>query len=185
MVNIKWQLIAYYSFVGSVLGNFQSMTDLHQTGSEPQQSQSSPPRVVLWTRLPGQTCKIPMQDLYEFNMTGKGAWCLRFSLDGKTLAVACTDPPFGSSIRIYSVETGTLEADCKGHKGPIYALDWHRNNKLLSASGDGSVRVWSNHWQFEACLQHPTYVYAARFHPNDCDTIASAGKGEIKKISDK
>ena len=29
---------------------------------------SSPPRVVLWTRLPGQTCKIPEQDLYELEM---------------------------------------------------------------------------------------------------------------------
>ena len=48
-----------------------------------------------------------------------------------------------------------------GHKGPIYALDWHRNNKLLSASGDGTVRIW-NAKKEESVLQHPTYVYAAR-----------------------
>ena len=86
-------------------------------------------------------------NLYFILQYGKGAWCLRFSHDGKILAVACSDPPSsqGSAIRIYSVETGKLEADLKGHKGPIYALDWHRNNKLLSASGDGSVKIWSSH----------------------------------------
>ena len=118
--------------------------------------------------------------------SGKGAWCLRFSHDGKFLAVACSDPPLqGSAIRIYSVETGILEADLKGHKGPIYALDWHRNNKLLSASGDGSVKIWSSHRQFEASLQHPTYVYAARFHPNSCDTIASGGYDQVVRIWQK
>ena len=101
--------------------------------------------------------------------------------------MACSDPPSsqGSAIRIYSVETGKLEADLKGHKGPIYALDWHRNNKLLSASGDGSVKIWSSHRQFEASLQHPTYVYAARFHPNSSDTIASAGFDQVVRIWQK
>ena len=126
-------------------------------------------------------------NFYFIFQYGKGAWCLRFSHDGKILAVACSDPPSsqGSAIRIYSVETGKLEADLKGHKGPIYALDWHRNNKLLSASGDGSVKIWSSHRQFEASLQHPTYVYAARFHPNSSDTIASAGFDQVVRIWQK
>ena len=91
----------------------------------------------------------------------------------------------GCSQRVYSVETGILEADLKGHKGPIYALDWHRNNKLLSASGDGSVRIWGSQRQFESSLQHPTYVYAARFHPNACDTIATAGYDQVVRIWQK
>ena len=68
-----------------------------------------------------------------------------------------------------------------GHKGPIYALDWHRNNKLLSASGDGTVRIWNSKKE-ESVLQHPTYVYAARFHPNSGDTIASAGYDQVVRI---
>lgn len=55
----------------------------------------------------------------------------------------------------------TIFITMSGHKGPIYALDWHRNNKLLSASGDGTVRIW-NAKKEESVLQHPTYVYAAR-----------------------
>ena len=95
-------------------------------------------------------------------MTARGAWCLRFSTDGKFLAVACPSPPMGSSVRVYSVENGQLEAEMQGHKGPIYALDWHRNNKVLSASGDGTVRIWNSQRKEEAILHHPTYVYAAR-----------------------
>ena len=145
---------------------------------------NSPPRVVLWTRLPGQTCKIPDQNLYEFKLNGKGGWCLKFSTDGKSLAVAGPNPPLGSSVRVYSVETGQLEIELHGHKGPIYDLDWHRNNRLLSASGDGSVRIWSAKTprKEESVLQHPTYVYAARFHPNDNDTIASAGYDQVVRI---
>ena len=98
-------------------------------------------------------------------MISKGAWCLRFSIDGKSLAVACPNPPFGSVVRIYSVENGQMEIELSGHKGPIYGLDWHRNNKVLSASGDGTVRIWSSKSprQEEAVLQHPTYVYSARY----------------------
>ena len=161
----------------------QSIGDL-RTKNEPS-SIGSPPRVVLWTRLPGQTCKIPDQSLYELSMVGKGAWCLRFSCDGKFLAVANPCPPRGSSVRVYSVETGVLESELKGHKGPVYALDWQRSNRLLSASGDGTVRVWSSKRTEEAVLQHPTYVYAARFHPNAGDTIATAGFDQVHIFHEK
>ena len=64
----------------------------------------------------GQTCKIPDQNLYEFEMVGKGAWCLRFSTNGKSLAVACPYPALlgSASIRIYSVETGQMEVELPG-----------------------------------------------------------------------
>ena len=72
----------------------------------------------------------------------------------------------------------------EGHKGPIYDLDWHRDGLLLSASGDCTVRVWSMPTKSQASattttmaptavLQHPSYVYAARFHPNASEIIAT------------
>jgi jouberin len=169
----------------SVIANNQSSLDLQSKNGST--AHGSPPRVVLWTRLPGQTCKIPDQNLYEFSMVVKGAWCLRFSTDGKLLAVASPAPPRGSSVRVYSVENGSLEVELQGHKGPIYALDWHRDRRLLSASGDGTVRVWSTKIprDEEACLLHPTYVYSARFHPNSSDTIASAGYDQVVRIWQK
>jgi hypothetical protein len=49
-------------------------------------------------------------------MVGKGAWCLRFSTNGKSLAVACPYPALlgSASIRIYSVETGQMEVELPG-----------------------------------------------------------------------
>ncbi len=169
-----------------------SLAGLHHSNStelKPDSDQlKSPPRVVLWTRLPGQTCKIPDQDLYQLDMAGKGAWCLRFSSDGKHLAVACQSQGLmGSLIKIYFVENGQLESELAGHKGPVYALDWYRNNQLLSASGDGSVRIWSAKCprKQEAVLQHPTYVYAARFHPNEVEIVATAGYDQVVRIWQK
>ena len=54
---------------GSVIVNNQLLSDPSYPGDNSDlQNQKSPPRVVLWTRLPGQTCKIPEQDLYELEM---------------------------------------------------------------------------------------------------------------------
>ena len=54
---------------GSVIVNNQLISDQPYPGDNSElQNQKSPPRVVLWTRLPGQTCKIPEQDLYELEM---------------------------------------------------------------------------------------------------------------------
>ena len=44
-------------------------------------------------------------------MVGKGAWCIRFSHDGKVLAVACSDPPIGSSIRDHPHITSSLRRE--------------------------------------------------------------------------
>ena len=72
--------------------------------------------LFIFFNLIGQTCKIPDQNLYEFEMVGKGAWCLRFSTNGKSLAVACPYPALlgSASIRIYSVETGQMEVELPG-----------------------------------------------------------------------
>ena len=85
---------------------------------------------------------------------------------------------------LFVAATGVLEMTLEGHKGPIYDLDWHRDGLLLSASGDCTVRVWSMPTKSQASatttpttptavLQHPSYVYAARFHPNASEIIAT------------
>ena len=85
---------------------------------------------------------------------------------------------------MFVAATGVLEMTLEGHKGPIYDLDWHRDGLLLSASGDCTVRVWSMPTKSQASattttmattavLQHPSYVYAARFHPNASEIIAT------------
>ena len=144
------------------------------------------PRVVLWTRLPGQTCKIPDQNIYNLETLTKGARCIVFSSDGRYLAASCPISKEHSVILIYSVTSGKLELTLDGHKGPIYSLHWHREDYLLSASGDTTVKIWSpksKGAQIErATLEHPCYIYSAKFHPNSANLLATAGYDNVIRI---
>ena len=62
-------------------------------------------------------------------MVGKGAWCLRFSTNGKSLAVACPYPALlgSASIRIYSVETGQMEVELPGIDKVQLFWEGHKN----------------------------------------------------------
>ena len=56
-----------------------------------------------------------------------------------------------------------------GHLNLVYDLEWSDDNELLlSASSDGTARVWDT-TKFSAAplktLPHPCFVYCARFRP--------------------
>ena len=144
------------------------------------------PRVVLWTRLPGQTCKIPDQNIFSVETLTKGARCIVFSSDGRYLAASCPMSKEHSVILIYCVTSGKLELTLNGHKGPIYSLHWNRDDYLLSASGDTTVKIWSpksKGAQIErATLEHPCYIYTAKFHPNSANLLATAGYDNVIRI---
>ncbi|RKP14680.1 WD40-repeat-containing domain protein, partial [Piptocephalis cylindrospora] len=56
----------------------------------------------------------------------------------------------------------------EGHKGDVMDLAWSKNNFLLSASMDRTVRLW--HVSRAACLYvfpHPDFVTSVSFHPKD------------------
>lgn len=64
--------------------------------------------------------------------------------DGRRIAVGCDD----SAIRIFDLLESTPHEPASillGHKNgfPVFDLDWNRDGRsLLSAGGDGSVRLW-------------------------------------------
>ena len=144
------------------------------------------PRVVLWARLPGQTCKVPEKDIFKLETLSKGARCIVFSSDGRYLAAGCPISKEKSVILIYNVTNGNLELTLDAHKGPIYALHWHRDDFLLSASGDTTVKIWSpkakGAQEERATLEHPCYIYSARFHPNSINLLATAGYDNVIRI---
>ncbi|SCW04548.1 LAFE_0H15962g1_1 [Lachancea fermentati] len=54
------------------------------------------------------------------------------------------------------------------HKQDILDLDWSKNNFIITASMDKTVRLW--HYDRKTSLKsfaHPDFVTCAKFHPND------------------
>ncbi|CAH2044309.1 unnamed protein product [Thlaspi arvense] len=74
-----------------------------------------------------------------------------------------------------------------GHSGDILDISWSKNNRLLSASVDNSVRLWQI--GREDCLgifSHSNYVTSVQFNPVDDDHFISGsidGKVRIWSIS--
>jgi WD40 repeat protein len=78
----------------------------------------------------------------EFTIPGGGFTCLAFSSDDGTLAMG-GEGGAGRVIRLVDLETGNKKAELRGHLGDISGLAFTPDGKtLLSASGDGTIRVW-------------------------------------------
>ncbi len=68
-------------------------------------------------------------------------FALDWSLDGKRVAVAGA----GTSVNIYSVETGASLASCQGHSAGIYAVAFSPDGAHLASGGfDGEVRLYNS-----------------------------------------
>ncbi|KAE9969827.1 hypothetical protein EG328_006663 [Venturia inaequalis] len=136
----------------------------------------------------------------------EAVWALEFSKDGKYLASGGQD----KIIRVWAVistfeERRELEKEedevnataqglrldapvfhsvvhrqYEGHEGAVIDLSWSKNNFLLSASADKTVRLW--HISRAECLctfKHTEYVYSVQFHPKD-DRFFLAGSRDMK-----
>jgi len=78
----------------------------------------------------------------QFTNRNGGFTKLAFSADGRTLALSGAGSA-GRVIRLIEVETGKQKAELRGHLKDISGLAFTPHGQsLLSASGDGTLRVW-------------------------------------------
>ena len=122
---------------------------------------------------------------------GDAIWAAEFSLDGQYLAIGGKD----QIVRVFAVLSSPEERqqeedeerercngeslsapvfrskpirEFSGHAGEVLALSWSKNNFLLSASMDKTVKLW--HMTRQECLasfQHNDLVTSIAFHPTD------------------
>ncbi|KAM8945544.1 jouberin [Pelodytes ibericus] len=121
-----------------------------------------------WTRLPGQACRIPNNHLLSLHAGHKGCFSVRFSNDGRTLAAACSCRD-SYPVYLYEIPSGQFLRELHGHLNVVYDLSWSKDDQhLLSSSSDGTVRLWRIGIESPSAvkvLPHPSFVYAAKFHP--------------------
>ncbi|XP_067882282.1 jouberin isoform X3 [Heterodontus francisci] len=141
--------------------------------------------LLKWTRLPGQVCRIPNQLLLSFRGGQIGCYFIEFSHDGRSLAASCADRN-GHFIVVYEIPSGHLLGEFNGHFNIVYSLCWSNDDKtLLSASSDGTVRVWNTETYqspAEKILPHPSFIYTAKYHPFVQYLVVTGGYDAIIRV---
>lgn len=144
-------------------------------------------RLKSWEKFLDLESMLPNMRVFKFDTDKQGAVKIEFSNMGRYLAVACTMASSWTIIKIFDVESenGDLKVILSGHHDLIHDMHWGENdNYLVTASGDGSAKVWKLHEKdkevsdnlnytendnkFLLCqpLMHPSFVYSAQIHPD-------------------
>uniref|UniRef100_A0A8C1LE28 Jouberin n=1 Tax=Cyprinus carpio TaxID=7962 RepID=A0A8C1LE28_CYPCA len=162
-----------------------SELNTEMTNKTSTQIQESKSEIIKWSRIPGQVCRIPNKPMHSFRGGQMGCFTLRFSHDGRALAAACADRD-AFPIIIYEIPSGKVLASFNGHLSVVYDLCWSRDdNGLLTASSDGTVRVWNvERLQSFAhkTLPHPSFVYCAQFHPQTQSLVVTGGYDGVLRV---
>ncbi|XP_056151400.1 jouberin [Lampris incognitus] len=145
----------------------------------------SKPSVLKWSRVPGQICRIPNKPVLSFRGGQMGCFTLRFSHAGTVLAAACADRD-AFPVVVYEIPSGKVLAAFSGHLSIVYDLCWSRDDhSLLSASSDGTVRVWDVDRLLgiaQKVLPHPTFVYCAQYHPAAQSLVVTGGYDRLVRV---
>lgn len=129
-------------------------------------------------REPGEPCELPNKVLHSLRGFPRGSMCMAFSPRGDFVAVAGGDAP-EALVRVVEVRTGVVAATLAGHKGIVYTVEWSAcGRRVATASGDMTAKIWKVWAKREGggrsradsnrdsiVLQHPAFVYCARFAP--------------------
>src|SRR5262249_33058005 len=134
-------------------------------------------RVTVWDLTTAQPAKVLTNVLGAVND-------LRFSPDGRLLAVAGGQPSAKGDLRLYQVADWKLLATLGGHEDVVSSVAFHPDGKrLASASFDKTVRIWhlTNNRVERTLTGHSDFVYAVTFSP-DGRWLASCSKDRTVKV---
>ena len=136
-------------------------------------------RVVIWDMATGAPAKVLTNVLGAVND-------IRFSPDGKTLAVAGGQPSARGDIRRYSTSDWKLLATLGGHLDVVNSVSFRYDGKqLASASFDKTVRIWdlATRQPILEFTGHSDFVYGVAFGPKG-DWFATASKDRTSRMVD-
>jgi WD40 repeat protein len=110
----------------------------------------------------------------------RGAYCLAFAPDGKTLAVTCLQP----DVRLLDAATGKLKHTWAGPAKGVWPVAFSSDGKTLAAGGvDGSIKLWDAGSGQErlTVAAHQGRVYSMAFSP-DGKTLLTGGEDCMARL---
>uniref|UniRef100_A0A8D3CBV0 Abelson helper integration site 1 n=1 Tax=Scophthalmus maximus TaxID=52904 RepID=A0A8D3CBV0_SCOMX len=144
---------------------------------------SKQPEFLFFFLLKG--CRIPNKPMLAFRGGQMGCFTVLFSHAGTALAAACADRD-AFPVVVYEIPSGKVLAAFSGHLKIVYDLCWSTDDqRLLSASSDGTVREWNVEGLLgtaQKVLPHPSFVYCARYHPSAQNLVVTGGYDSLVRV---
>ncbi|XP_059098005.1 jouberin-like [Tigriopus californicus] len=164
--------------------NLESDPETMEGQKEASKTREGVLNVPAWSRHRGQTCEIPKAKEVSIEAPDDSeVSCMRFSRSGRALAVAFTRVNGSSTIHVFHVPSWQFIKIIGSHPGTIYELDWDLDDtEIVSASADRTAGVWSIHKGTRKLLEHPSFVYCARFHPNSPNVVISGCYDKVIRV---
>jgi len=110
-----------------------------------------------------------------------------FDNKASVLSLAFSNDPIGQMListgsngisKVWDLTTDTDKFSLSGHKGPVGASGFSKDNELIATAGwDGTIKIWNadNYLELRTLEGHHFDVYSVTFSPC-CKLLASAGQ---------